>query len=77
MHQNKYLWSKGLTLVQKDKIVDLSESKAFADDKLNVTQNLKFALERVENIVGKGENTDYQHFFPFPTVFSKAFFSRV
>ena len=27
-----------------DKIVDLSELEAFADDKLDVTQKLKFAL---------------------------------
>ena len=29
--------------------------------------------EKVENIVGKGENNGYQHFSPFPTMFSKAF----
>ena len=31
----------------------------------DVTQNLKFVLGRVENIVGKGENADYQHFLLF------------
>ena len=30
--------------------------KVFADNKTNVTGNLKFALGRVENIVGKREN---------------------
>ena len=35
---------------------------AFADNKTNVTQKLRFALGRVENIVGKGENAGYQHF---------------
>ena len=30
--------------------------KAFADDKIYVAKKLKFALGRVENIVGKGEN---------------------
>ena len=30
---------------------------------------------RVENIVGKGENTGYQQFFFFPQFFQKAFFS--
>ena len=39
-----------------DNIFDLLKSKAFADDKINVIQTLKFALRRVENIVGKGEN---------------------
>ena len=48
--------------------------KAFADDKINVTEKLKFVLERVENIVGKGENAGYQHFL---TMFSKGFFPRV
>ena len=33
----------------------LSELKAFADDKINVTEKLKFALGRVENIVVKGK----------------------
>ena len=34
-------------------------------------------MERVENIVGKGENADYQYFSPFPTMFSKGLFVRV
>ena len=32
-----------------------------------------FLYDRVENIVGKGENAGYQHFSPFPTMFSKGF----
>ena len=55
-----------------DKIVDLSKLKALADDKLNVTQKLKFALGRVENIVGIGENAGYQLFLLFPQCFKKA-----
>ena len=51
--------------------------KDFAGDKINVTQKLNFILGRLENIVGKGENAGYQHFFPFPTMFSKDFFLRV
>ena len=47
--------------------------KAFADNNLNVYQKLKFALGRVENIVGKGENAGYQHFLLFPQCFQKAF----
>ena len=34
--------------------LDWSKLKAFADDKMNVTQKLKFVLEREGNIVGKG-----------------------
>ena len=37
-----------------DKILDLSKLKTFADNKINVTQKLKFALGRVKNSVGKG-----------------------
>ena len=53
-----------------DKILDWSKLKAFADDKSKVTQNLKFVLGRVENIV-------LPAFSPFPTMFSKGFFFRV
>ena len=47
-----------------DKISDLSKFKAFADDKINVTQKFKFELGRVENIVGKEENAGIS-IFPF------------
>ena len=39
-----------------DNILDRSKLKTFADDKITVTENLKFVFERVENIMGKGEN---------------------
>ena len=58
-----------------DDILDWSKLKAFADDKIKVTENLKFVLLRVENIVGKGENAGYQHFLLFPQCFLKASFS--
>ena len=59
-----------------DKILDCSKLKAFADDKINVTQKLKVSLESVENIVGKAENAGYQHFPLFyPQCFQKADFS--
>ena len=61
----------------KDKFLDRSKSKAFADDKINVTKKLKFAVGQEENIVAKGENAGYQHFLLFPTMFSKALFFRV
>ena len=32
-------------------------------------------MERGENIVGKGENTGYQHFLLYPQCFQKASFS--
>ena len=55
----------------KDKISDLSQFKVFADDKIRVTRKLKFVVGRSENIVGKPENAERQHFFPFPAMFSK------
>ena len=48
-----------------DKILDESKFKAFADDKIILTQKSKFVLESVENIAGKGENADYKHFLLF------------
>ena len=54
-----------------DKILDLSKYKAFTDDNLNVYPKLTFALGRIENIVGKGENAGYEHFFLFPKCFQK------
>ena len=60
-----------------DKFSGWSKLKAFADNKINVTEKLKFILGRVQNIVGKGENDGYQHFQLFPTMFSKGFFFKV
>ena len=54
-----------------DKISDSSRFKAFTDDKLITTQNLKFVHGRVENIVRKGKNAGYQHFLFFPQFFQK------
>ena len=45
--------------------------KAFADDSLNVNQKVKFALGRVQNIVGKGENAGNQHFLLFQQCFQR------
>ena len=79
------LWANGLdsrsdclfiqfNSLPKGKILDSTKLKAFADDKINVTQKLKFAVGRVENIVGKEENAGYQHFLLFPQCFQKATF---
>ena len=56
-------------------ISDRSKLKAFADDKIDVIEKLKFVFGRVENSVGKGENAGYQHFLLFPQCFLIAFFS--
>ena len=57
-----------------DRFLNLSKLKAFGDDKINVTEKLKFEFARVEIIVGKGENAGNQHFLVFPR-FSKPSFS--
>ena len=60
-----------------DSILDWSNFKAFADDKMKVTEKLKSVVGRVETIMGKGVNAGYQHFLPFRTMFSKDFFFKV
>ena len=39
-----------------NKILALSKLKAIPDDNVNVTKIVQFFFERVDNIVGKGEN---------------------
>ena len=51
-----------------------------ADYKLNAAKILIFLHDRVENIVGKGENAGFQHFLLLLqcfTMFSKGIFLRV
>ena len=64
-----------LNSLPNDKILNWSKLKAFADDKISVTEKLKLVLGRVENIVGKGENAGYQHFHLFLQRFQKFSFS--
>ena len=59
------------------KFLDWFKLKAFADDKIYVTEKLKFVLGTEENMVGKGVNAGDQQFLLFPTMFSKGSFSRV
>ena len=68
---------KSFNLLPNDKILDLSKLKAFAEDKIKVTEKMKFALEMTENIVGKGGNADYQHFLLFPQYFQDFIFKVV
>ena len=60
--------------LSKKFFLDLSKLKAFVDDKIYLTQNLKFVLERIKNIEEKGENAGDQHFSPFLTMFLKPSF---
>ena len=65
-------WFKPLP---NDKILDMTKLKAFADDKINVPQIMISVFDRVEDIVGKGENAGHQHFLLFPQGFQKTSFS--
>ena len=57
-----------------NKILELTKLKALADKKFSVIQRFEFALHRVENIVGKGENAGYQHFLLSLQCFQKSFY---
>ena len=50
------------TSLQNNKMLNWPILKAFAHNKMNLTKKLKFALRKVENIVGKRENAGNQHF---------------
>ena len=59
-------------------VKNLSKLKAFANNNINVTEKIKCALGRVDNIVGKekGENADNQHFLLLPRCFHVSSSSR-
>ena len=67
---------KTVNSLPNDETSDWSKMKAFADDKINVSKNLRSVLERIQNIVGKGENVGNQHFLLFLQYFPKASYSR-
>ena len=50
-------------------LLETTNLEAFADDKFNVAK--VSVLERIENIVEKGENFGYQHFLLLPQCFPK------
>ena len=71
----KYSSTRRFNPLPDDTILCLPKVRAFADDKLNVTQNIKDVFHRIESIVGKEENAGYQHFLLFKQCFQKAFSS--
>ena len=72
MGEKKLILYRRFNSLPNDKFFDWSKLKAFADDKLILAENLKFVYGRVKNIVGKGKNAGYQHFFLFPQYFQEA-----
>ena len=72
----RVLWGHFFNPFPDDKIVTLSNLKAFADDKFHVTQNIEFVFHGMENIVGKGGNAGNQLFLIFPQCFEKSLFPQ-
>ena len=60
----------------KDKILDWSKFKAFADNKIITTQKFEICIWKSRKHCGKRRKCWLPAFSPFPTMFSKAFFSR-
>ena len=52
-------------------ILDVTNMRAFAQDKLNIGKMTISLYDGVENTVGKGQNAGYQHFLLFPQCFPK------
>ena len=73
MHANCLLSRVSLNSLPNEKILDWSKLKTCAEDKFNMTENLKFVFLRLENILGKAENAGYQYFLLFPQCFQNGF----
>ena len=58
-----------------DFFFSVDKGKRYADDKIKMTEKLKFVLGRVENIVGKAENLVSSIFFLFCNVLKDLFFT--
>ena len=71
---NLYLFSFIFNTLSNDKFFYWTKSKA--DDEIYVTEPLTIVLWRVENILWKGENADYQNFLLFPECVQRGSFSR-
>ena len=56
------LTKKSVNSLPNDKMLHWSKLKAFADDKIKVLRMMIFVFDRIENIVGKGENAGHQCF---------------
>ena len=70
-NQHFLLLPQGFNSLPNAEIMEWSKLKAFAEIKINVTEKLIFVFEKLENIMGKGENAGYQHFLLFPQCFQK------
>ena len=66
-----------LILLSNNKILDWSKLKALADDKINVSEKLKFCVGKGRKHCGKRRKCWLPAFSPFPTMFLKSFFFKV
>ena len=62
-----------INYLPNNKILDSSTLKALQTTKIKALKMTIFVFDRVENIVGKGDNA----FYPFPSMFSKGVLVRV
>ena len=76
MRQNEALCGNGLALYQVTKFRIGPNLKHLQMKKNYVTKLLKILVQSVENIMGKGENADYQYFSFSHDVFKSFFFPR-
>ena len=67
-----YHFGKELTALQHFSLVPIGNIRR--EDNINVNQIVQFVFDKVENIVGNGENAGYQHFLLFPLCFQKVSF---
>ena len=63
------LKEEGIELFTKRQNLRLVQIESICWGKINV--KFKFGLGRIENIVGEGQNADYQHFLLFSQCFQK------
>ena len=61
----KHIYELPFNSLPKNKILDRSKLKAFADDNLYIAQMMIDVFDREERIVGKGQNAGHQHFLLF------------
>ena len=71
MLSNFVVW-KRVNSKPNDKNLDWSKLKVIVDDRIKLAKIIIFVLDRVENMVRKGENADYQQLLHFPPCFQKA-----
>ena len=68
---SKDFFFKAINSLPNSRSFAWSRLKGFADNISNMAQMIVLKFERVENIVGKGENAGYWHFLLFPQCFQK------